>query len=186
VTDVVNLIVAGLVKDKINDSGGVFGSHLLPIKCPVFLTGIVEGSVSLRKSISSVVAHPNVIACSCEHKCWGNRFSIEYPLHHVALKAMLEQNWRLFGITEVLFGDLPWDSPNPKDVAVFSSDIVRLNGKSIFVSNLVHSLESVTVLKLSPISPFIQIFHLPGIIWNLVKHVHLHQVDQVVGKDIQI
>jgi len=89
VSNVIDFVGSGSFKNEIDDSRGIFCAHFFPGELPESFVFLVQSFMNLRKSVSSVVSHPNIISGSGENKRWSNRRSIEYPLHHISFKTML-------------------------------------------------------------------------------------------------
>ena len=85
VSDVAELGVAGLLKDEVDNLGGVFGSHLFPREVPVCLLGFVESNVTFTPSVSSIVSEPDIISGIGNYKGRSDLGIVVYILHHVAL-----------------------------------------------------------------------------------------------------
>ena len=113
----------------------------------------------LRKSISSVVTHPNIITSSGENKRWRNRWPVEHPLHHISFKSMLQQNRLFRGVSFSLsWRKWPINSPHTKDVAIFGHHLVLTCFETMLVTDLLHRFESVRIIcELAVLSSFVEI-----------------------------
>lgn len=60
-TDISQLRLARLAKNKVDEGWSVVTAHIDVVEVPKLLLALVECLMSLRKPIASVVAEPNVV-----------------------------------------------------------------------------------------------------------------------------
>jgi hypothetical protein len=129
----------------------------------------------LRKSVSSIVAHPNIISSSGKNKCWSNRWSIIDPLHHVCLKSMLKQNRLFSGVSLCLsWSKSSINSRYSKNISIFCDNLMLACLEPIFIADLLHGFISIRISsKLSIVSSFFEVFHVIMMLLELTLMVRI-------------